>query len=81
MFNPAADLLTVTGVARHFGVAPYRVKYAIESRGIQPIGRVGITRVSTRDQLPEFEDAFADMAMLGRDPEDRLGLERLDATA
>ena len=38
-------LLTVGGIAAKAGVPVHSVVYVINSRGIQPVGRVGQTRV------------------------------------
>ncbi len=47
-----ADLRQITGQPRHI------ITHAIERHGPEPVGRVGITRVWRRDDLPRILESL-----------------------
>ena len=51
-----ADLVAITGAKEH------RVLYAIRSRGIQPLYRIGTTRVFSTDVIRCLKVALCDVA-------------------
>ena len=53
-----AKLLTVGDVARALEEPQPRVNYALAKACIQPVGRVGILRMFSVDQLPEIREAI-----------------------
>lgn len=54
--------LTVGDICRETGEKTHRVKYAIDTYRIDPIGRAGILRVFSPDQLPQIRSALARIA-------------------
>ncbi len=54
-----SDLSTVGDIARHLGEPSWRIAYVIETRGIEPITRVGGYRVFDRAAVKAISDALA----------------------
>lgn len=52
---------TTGQIARRLGAPRYRIEYIIESRGIEPVRRVGITRLFNRDSQALIEAALKDI--------------------
>lgn len=58
MPNPLNNILTVQGIANHFGQRATTARYAMLVHGPPPAGMVGGARVWTRDDLPAIEEAI-----------------------
>ncbi len=51
-FISVADVIRITGEPRHV------VTYALSRFGPEPAGRIGITRVWLREDLPQIQEAL-----------------------
>jgi DNA-binding transcriptional MerR regulator len=49
------DLLTLSQIAKQAKIPRKRAEYLTQTRGIEPIGRVGITRLYSREQAEALE--------------------------
>jgi len=47
----ARSVWTISQIAEHLGIARHRVEYVIETRGIEPIEKVGNTRIYSGDVI------------------------------
>ena len=54
--------MTIGDIARATGQPEHRVKYAIKRHNIEPAGRVGITRIWRREDLPRIGMALSNTA-------------------
>ena len=52
-----SELLTIGDLRKLIGKPAYTINYAIEQHGPAPVGRVGIARVWSRDQLEEIQES------------------------
>ena len=50
--------LTTGQIAKRHGVPRYQIEYIIESRGIEPVRRIGIVRLFSRDAQARIKDAL-----------------------
>ncbi len=50
--------LTTGQIARRYSAPRYRIEYIIESRGIEPVRRIGIVRLFGRDAQGRIKDAL-----------------------
>lgn len=50
--------LTTGQIAKRYGVPRYQIEYILESRGIEPVGRIGIVRLFGRDAQARIKDAL-----------------------
>lgn len=75
------DAWTLGSLARHFGVESHRLRYAIESRGIEPPTRIGRYRVFFEPQLKQIEQALAEIGATpqGRPARNDHGDDKVDA--
>lgn len=55
-------LLTLGQICERLGVPQHRAKYAIAQYDIRPVGRVGILRVWSEDDLPRLRIALTEIA-------------------
>jgi hypothetical protein len=62
MSATTVDLLTVGDLRRETGEPDHRIKYALQSYAIEPVGRIGNLRVWSRDQLPHIKSALRRIA-------------------
>ena len=51
--------LTVRDIARETGHRIHQIKYALDACGIREAQRVGVTRLFTREQMPQIVAALA----------------------
>ena len=57
--------LTIPDIAREKGIPAWRVRYALESRRVEPAGRCGISRFWTDAQAAEIDRALAEVSGSG----------------
>ncbi len=50
--------MTTGQIAKRYGVPRYQIDYIIESRGIEPVRRIGIVRLFSRDAQARIKDAL-----------------------
>lgn len=58
MTQQEKTFLTIGDICRETGAPAHRVKYAIDTYRIEPIGRAGVLRVFSRDQLLQIRSAM-----------------------
>lgn len=57
--KPLPEYLTLGQLAELFDTSLHKVKYAIDTYRVQPVMRVGITRVWGQDSIPLIRSALA----------------------
>lgn len=50
--------MTTGQIAKRYSAPRYRIEYIIESRGIEPVRRIGIVRMFGRDAQRRIKDAL-----------------------
>jgi hypothetical protein len=73
-------VFTVGGVAKRFGVAPWRVRRLFERGLLPPPSRLGLNRVVNGSDLPKIETALRDAGYL-RSADDIAAVDVSPATA
>ena len=61
-FPTTKGLFTLGQLAERLDVSTHRLKYAVDQYRIVPVGRVGIIRVWSEDQIPSIRSALARIA-------------------
>ena len=62
-----SDFICLADIERETGLPRHVINYAINRRGPEPIGRVGITRVWPRSALNEIRTAIERTARSGHE--------------
>lgn len=52
------NLISISDVRKITGEPAHRIAYALDRYGPEPAGRVGITRVWSREALPEIQESL-----------------------
>ena len=61
-------LVSIADLQHHFGLPGHVINYAVRLHGPEPAGRVGITRVWRRDDLPQIAAALRKTAARSTSP-------------
>lgn len=61
------EFFSVNQIAREMQVPPHRIRYLIESRLIEPVGRVGSTRLWDQGVIDRLKGELAGMRRRGVD--------------
>lgn len=55
-------MLTMKTLCERTGALPHRIRYAIKTRGIRPVGRAGLIFVYSEDAVPRIIEALRETA-------------------
>lgn len=54
------EFVTIPAIAQRSGFPIHRVEYAVQSRGIKPVGKLGNARIFHERQIPQIVEAVKD---------------------